>query len=533
MRTRYRRCCRVVIGGVLLLQACTEPEPATSPTAPQGMRALQQPQPPPRGIHATFYQIATQVPGFAGVVLDPENGGLTVLVSRADAAEGARPHVQAIIDRRLASDPEWFGGRVPVIRVRRVEYDFLQLYSFLEIVRGVVSDPDVTDWMVRESLNRVVVGVRNAGAIQRIRERIMTLGVPEGALIVEVGSGIVPTATLEDRFSEAFGGLRVTGADGCTLGVNALDSAVARRTFITASHCTTEKGPDPWPGAFFYQPNASSDTWLIGREYKDYAAPPCPPPYWPGWTCRYSDAALIAYEASAAWKFNHIAATSTGNTFSTHVPLSGVVWGVMENDIVTRVGATSGTAAGRVIASCRDAKSFTPGGQFRNEVIGCAVQVEAPVRGGDSGGPAYLDRTTPRRHAVFLGIVFGADTSFTTFYYSSLGSIQIELDATLIVYGVTTEITGPSRIRAPGTYTWRSNPLGSSTGAYSFRWEKRWEGSTNWGVVSRSETYSEYWEKVNDLNLRFFLRVTVTGGTRFGQVATSAEFPVLIRGGLF
>jgi len=123
-------------------------------------------------------KIAQKVPGFAGWWLD---GGTAVLMlvdtTQRDAAVAA-----------IAEDMRHHHiGRV---RVRKADFDFIQLRRWKLLV-PIFSDSQITAVDADEGRNRVVVSVADSAHLAPTRKRLVALGIPLEALVLEVMPGVI------------------------------------------------------------------------------------------------------------------------------------------------------------------------------------------------------------------------------------------------------------------------------------------------------------------------------------------------------
>jgi hypothetical protein len=130
----------------------------------------------PVGLDRVFYDMAGEVPGFAGFVLDSTG---TVVVSLTDPAA----HGAAAIDvvRRYL---ERSGRRLNIRVGPRVQYDFRQLYDWMATYAMSPPSVGLTSFGVCEELNRVCVGIRPGRSIAKAYEKADLLGIPRAALVV-------------------------------------------------------------------------------------------------------------------------------------------------------------------------------------------------------------------------------------------------------------------------------------------------------------------------------------------------------------
>jgi hypothetical protein len=131
----------------------------------------------PAGLNRVFYDMAGQIPGFAGFWFDST---ATVVVSLTDPAAHGAEAVDAV--RRYL---EQAGRGRPSIRLGpAVDYNFRQLHDWMATF--FVSPPSVglTAAGVCTQVNRVCVAIEPGRSIAKAYEKADLLGVPRAALLV-------------------------------------------------------------------------------------------------------------------------------------------------------------------------------------------------------------------------------------------------------------------------------------------------------------------------------------------------------------
>jgi len=269
-------------------------------------------------------------------------------------------------------------------------------------------------------------------------------GIPGGAVVVEERPLPQEVSTLQDWHQYGlWGGLRISWYDNlnaqyaCTLGVY-VHSNAALNSFLTASHCS------PTPGApinvVYYQPSTSSQacSGKIGHLVAD-------PPYASGGSCpankvcRNSDAAIAASEV-CGWAGQYFVALSIANTLYTNngsitenslwprLALPGGVGAghAPAGSTMYKVGATTGRTSGTLKDTCIDL-----GVANTNRYLWCQDSFACPagvvcVAGGDSGS-AVSDGLAGDPGSHLVGVLWGADASLTTAYYSFIDGVQQDL----------------------------------------------------------------------------------------------------------
>jgi len=139
----------------------------------------------PVGLDKVFYDMAREVPGFAGFVIDSTGTFVISLTDPAAHGDAAIEVVRRYLER---------SGRRAGIRVGPpVDYDFRQLYDWM--AKYAMSPPSVglTSFGVWEGRNRVCVGIRPGRSIARAYEKADLLGIPRAALVVREEPVIVLT----------------------------------------------------------------------------------------------------------------------------------------------------------------------------------------------------------------------------------------------------------------------------------------------------------------------------------------------------
>ena len=271
-----------------------------------------------------------------------------------------------------------------------------------------------------ESVGKMVFGVENAQAIPGVQRALAAVGAGSGDYVIEVTEPIRNMATLRDQFRPTQAGIQIHfGNYVCTMGFNVDHSA--GRSFITNSHCTNTQGGTE--GTVYYQPTSTVDPSSIGTEADDpayFKGGVCPR----GKKCRYSDAARVAYNATASNR-GEILKTTGANNGSLTV---GGLFTVTSQDnsttkftigkVLNKVGRTTGWSQGPVSRTC--VNTNVSGSQVHQL---CQTFVDAAVDGGDSGSPVF--GITSGDSVQLVGILWGGGSSY--YVMSPLASVQKEL----------------------------------------------------------------------------------------------------------
>ncbi|MGH7534565.1 MAG: S1 family peptidase, partial [Gemmatimonadales bacterium] len=304
------------------------------------------------------------------------------------------------------------------LRVRRGDFDYTELERwFGQATVAVLALPGAVFVDADEAHNRVRIGV-DRGAVERMRGVVAGLGIPVEAVLVEETEPIRFAATLRSRVRPIVGGLQINFPGFlCTLGFNAVRSG--QNSFITNSHCTkTQGGTESTP---YWQPLESVDPTRIGTEVDDpvYSrnVNGCPS----GRRCRRSDAARAAYATGISFTRGSLAKTSGPNNNSITITGSFTITAEGSASVgqqVNKVGRTTGWTQGNVTNTC--VNTFVSGS---NIVQLCQTFVSARVGGGDSGSPVFRGSSS----VTLVGILWGGNSSGTTFVYSPISNIEQEL----------------------------------------------------------------------------------------------------------
>lgn len=326
----------------------------------------------------------------------------------------------------------------------------------------------------------------------------------------------VALQSLEDQVRPTLGGVRINDTNGgCTLGFNV--NFGATRTFMTNSHCTDAFGAvtnDP-----FYQSTWGVSSHLIGNEFLDpslrsYGF------YCPSGRddCRWSDAALIQYDAGTDWILGRIARTSSADRWDGSRTVAGRFWisGKQTSSAVGdqrhKMGATTGWTYGDVDGTC---VHYDMGDRY----LMCQEVVNAGVYFGDSGSPVFA--RVGGDEVSLAGILWGGHpvgrSSGARFIFSPIGGVEEDFGTSLNVVGnrpVSVYIQGETYVRTPGTYTYEAFPSGGN-GSYTYQWAVRYpEIGGGYGNLGTSKTQNlNIAEGDGDIELR----VTVSSAGETAQ----------------
>jgi len=395
------------LAAVMLVAACTDSPQSLQPVGPE-TRATPENLVGARGQE----QLVREIPGYGGFFLD-EDGVPNVYLMDSD--EGIDAELE------IAQFMRGHGMRPQSVKVRHGDFSIPQLDDWLqEAAKGVLQDEGVVSVDIDDRLNRVSVGVTDAGMVEATRTRLSGLGIPEGALDVVVYGPIERAATLQDFVRPVSAGLQINfDFFVCTLGFNV--SAVNGRrapSFVTNSHCTDVQGGTE--DTRYFQPAFFVPDAFIGREVDDPAYDPinC----FDGFVCRLSDAARVRYDGGVDFRVGSISRTTGPNNFNLDIVDSWKI--VAKRDpivgqVVNKVGRTTGWSRGPVLAT-----GVITQQAGTNILIFDQAFAEGPVGPGDSGSPVFR---TDESYAALQGLLWGSGGGGTFFVFSPISNIEAEL----------------------------------------------------------------------------------------------------------
>lgn len=410
---------------------------------------------------AELWQFAREVPGFAGMSMDP-NGDVVLQVTDMAHASRARGAVAGIL-------PHMRGRGVSV---RAARHKFTDLAVWRDAAEDMLDETGGATMLdLDEARNLVVIVARSNRSRGEIMREAHRRGIPGDALLVTVSStsedgqgmteayldapysSVAPAGPtmLDGRFTTLIGGIAAgrrgtSGRRDCNVGFIADLSGV--RTFITTTSCSAT----PWAfdGGVWYQPSPDQYTeqYRVGVEHRDKRGESCG--FLSPNVCRYSDATAIAIDAGVASERGSIARTlnreaapgsrqidpanptfritSTGNPF--------------HGQIVDRMGRGTGWTRGDVISSCAVMYAV----QRSWSKLRCQYLVNATTGGGDSGSPVFVSNSDGT--VKLLGLQWGMFVGYqehnfvaytVTYGFSPFSGIQTDL--------------GTMTVTAPSTYT--------------------------------------------------------------------------------
>jgi hypothetical protein len=250
-------------------------------------------------------------------------------------------------------------------------------------------------------------------------------------LRIDVSPPDLSLQTLSSLERSHVGGILITSFETgqeCAIGYNTNNGT----SFVTGSHCTNVRGPDGANPTHFWQPDVNSGLYA-GVESRDPAYfsnavnSQCPST---ANVCRWSDAALIAYDADAApgaegqGRLARTVYYTDGFTEDGSKDIVGYLTITAESpdpDIgqeLGKIGPSSGWTAGPVIETCVHV-------QAEGYHYLCQDIVRANAKLGDSGGPVF--ELGGGYTVTFHGIVRGWSAQYGGFSFSALWNIEQDL----------------------------------------------------------------------------------------------------------
>ncbi|MGQ0642753.1 MAG: hypothetical protein ACT4P6_18570 [Gemmatimonadaceae bacterium] len=444
---------RATVTAVLLLSsvACGEID-GTRPSAPERstariLSATVGSAQRPKTLDEKFSEVAQQVPGFGGLFYDEVTGVPTVYLTDTSTALASHAAIEAIFHahpRSVGMSPGAPG------RVLKASYSWESLAAWRDqLDRSLLARAEVIATDVDERVNRVRVLVASA-AQQRVQAAIASLGIPAGAVILEVSAGIemsraaaaTAPVSLLDRWPKTPGGVQIDDRIGlCTLGFNAYKTRYQfsgpngpydlTPYFVTNAHCTNRMGGEE--GTFFYQPSHSMDFVSFGNEVRE-----------PPWDvasygncfsagCSLADAALVRYSQTARdWEYGRIARTNSrgsgGTAGSVIVNQNSPYFRISDTtessgvfgQIVNKMGAATGWTVGGIVVTCMNHSISGTG-----LTLLCQDGFDARNDFGDSGAPIFWwgAGTT----VTLAGILWGRERVGNRSYFSPYVYVRWEL----------------------------------------------------------------------------------------------------------
>jgi hypothetical protein len=337
-----------------------------------------------------FAEVARLAPGFGGFFQDLEDRRFYAYVLDPDEAEATRSALESRIGNGQAAFPE--------VLFLAGTFDYRDLMSWRRKLHNEAASSLV--WSsVRDSENRIRIGVPDETTRRRVLDLLPDLGIPTEAVGIIVTD--YPEVSLQAVRRPVIGGTKILArpnpANWCTLtgvAVRELPSGqfdlFPPRYVMTNSHCTPTFGSVASTPTKISQPLPPDS---IGTEFSDPPLvgthPDCPP----NKVCRFSDAAIFQLYGGPGG--GHIpvhwnaAATASGITFTGSQEYSGLQlqWWAGQN--VTKMGASTGQTSGVIVDACRRLDFPHSGAHDPGRSMLCQATATYHSAMGDSGAPVW------------------------------------------------------------------------------------------------------------------------------------------------
>lgn len=391
-----------------------------------------------RTLDELFLDLAARIPGgFGGLFL--RDGEYVLWLKDLDESGAA---VQALARLTSGSRREIRPDRV---RMLEADFDWIELYGWYSGMRDVVWRHDgVVTTDIDEGRNRIVIGLEDPSARAGVERLLRDHGAPLRAVVFEQRDPPVLFSDLQDHHRPAIGGyqIQIGSRPECTLGLNVeyeLASGGTDYGFVTTAHCTNNPGVVNQD--FAYQETLLDTEKVVGREERDpplFQGGACPS----GWSCRYTDAALVRYD-SASLMTRGVIERTLWNSIVVDADTTkrwkiidddngcGVIGcAIIQGDPVEKVGRTTGWTSGEIVRTCEDV--VNPDRWPQDTILLCqdwvgegsATPIAEP---GDSGAAVF--RKSGCCNAYLYGLLVGGNQTqnATEYFLSRIHLIKDEL----------------------------------------------------------------------------------------------------------
>jgi hypothetical protein len=357
-----------------------------------------------------FAEVGQMVPAFGSCFTS--NGTLYVYLVPGE------PGNLTQVDAALT---EVFGSDRPQGQLQGLSgtYTFVQLKAWLDPVNAnVLSISGTVAVGIDYSTNQLIVMVENLNLAPQVLAETGSLGIPRGAVEIQVMPRLDASQTLQDFHRPDIGGLQIgynrrgDSYSVCTHWLADQQTDPPTPGFVTNSHCSTSIWTVDFTAYFQPSPPVMGLLNLIGLEAVDpplFAAPNCPVAR----LCRYSDSNFSPFLGLVGGASRGVIAEPTG--------FGSIVWNGMDtftitakgdpmmHDTVDKVGRTTGRTRGVVAFPCMNVNH--PSGA----VLLCQSIARMNQRnwllGGDSGSPVI--EGTPDS-TTLVGIAWGSNHCVNT-----------------------------------------------------------------------------------------------------------------------
>lgn len=358
-----------------------------------------------------FLDVATKAPGFGGMFVDGDI--LKIYLTNPTEKPAAVAAIASVFGKERAKNIQVLQGKYSFAQLKKWQNRAGELFDMQETI--------YTD--VDEKENRIKIGI-DSSDFKAVEQRLVRLGIPRGAVIIEKTDPIVYTSSLRDRIRPIQGGLQIAySMYVCTEGFNGAIYGIPG--FVTASHCTNKKGGVE--NTQHYQNYVASGN-LIGIEMLDpyYTKVICQANGIRNGKCRYSDSEFSKLVQGVTQDLGYIAKTVGPNTGSLIIDENSKFRITGEGssaigDQVSKVGRTTGWTKGVVTGACMNVA-------IAGTILICQDKAGATVNGGDSGSAVFSITNSPQQNDIELrGILWGGNTAGTYFIYSPMTGIESDL----------------------------------------------------------------------------------------------------------
>lgn len=334
----------------------------------------------PKSIADQWRDLSVRVPGFQSIYYDSD-GQLTINSTRLDLTGAERTTVVDWARHYTAAVPYEVSPAI-----NRVPWDYRTLYQHYQtLIMALGTFEWATTTRIDDIRGTIVITVDPISHAQDVRRIAATLGIPNGMVQVDQLGLPKREATVQDFVRPVNGGLQVWFSGiPCTLGLNGYKTDAngwpdtSQPVFTTASHCTDT--PGTVTGTAYGQPNAANP---IGTEIFQptvFSGAGCPYS-----SCQHADVAVAEYLPGVSAGYGKVEKTNIGSLTITGLTSILNTYGALTGQTVWKVGRTTGSSSGTVLATCVD---IPPVGIYAGVL--CNQSANYNSDGGDSGAPVWV-----------------------------------------------------------------------------------------------------------------------------------------------
>ena len=372
--------------------------------------------------------LADSLPEFGGLWVDSAR----VVVAVTDGAKALDPATTATVNRLLGSAKGElaYDQGLPIEYVE-VPFTFRQLHSWRLRFDSTQKKPGLIYTDTDERRNTVSVGVENVVARSWAIQALKALGVPDGAIRVDVVARPRPQITLNDILIPTAGGAEVSvhwtegilgrNKNGTLTGSVVWDAGnPSSYYFVTCSHCSA-KAFRLDPPAQWGQPLPLDSTLVGAVEAADppfFSGGACPPAF----VCRYSEASIVTFPSSSYWSAQVAwAPNAYTRAINSYYPVDNLI-SAIGNSSYYYTGQANGSGSGTLTQTC---VTFTPdySGYKQigdtlpsNAILLCQNYASLNTVSGDSGAPVFQIPNPPNAgYAVLRGVLHAGGNGSAVF----------------------------------------------------------------------------------------------------------------------